>query len=45
MYGKTVSKNDVPAIEIASERAFKVLREYQRSYLVLESKYKYNCIQ
>lgn len=45
MQKKMGLKDNVPAIEIVSEKALKTVRKYQKTYLILEAKYKYACTQ
>jgi hypothetical protein len=37
--------DNIPVIEIVSKRSLKVVKKYQKTYLILEAKYKEKCLQ
>lgn len=42
---KKTAKNESPAIQVVEEDDFEILRRYQETYLIQESKNKYDALR
>lgn len=39
------AKDRIPVIEVIGKRSIKVIKRYQKTYLILDAKYKADCLQ